>query len=244
MQTQQPAIYRDKAELYDLMYAYKDYKAEAEELIGVIKANSKSGGKKLLDVGCGTGKHLEHFAKEFDVTGTDLNPGVLKVAAKRLPNVKFYEQDITDLKINEKFDAITCLLSVIGYSGTYEGLTKAIRGLAEHLNPGGVLLIEPWFSKGDPEFRDGVPFMETYDGDIKIARISFSTIENDVSVLDTHYLVCDEKGKFYSFDEVHRIAMFDRDKTLQIMREAGLDARHDPTHDNHGRGMFIATKPL
>lgn len=48
--------------------------------------------------------------------------------------------------LGRTFDAITCLFSAIGHAGSVEGLEAAVYTMARHLNPGGVLLVEPWLS--------------------------------------------------------------------------------------------------
>ncbi len=51
-----------------------------------------------------------------------------------------------DFDLKRQFDAVTCLFSSIGYVKTKSRLGKAIRNISRHLLPGGVLLIEPWFT--------------------------------------------------------------------------------------------------
>lgn len=58
-------MYRREARLYDLEYAEKDYAGEAARLHELIQARSPRG-RTLLDVACGTGKHLEHLRAWYD----------------------------------------------------------------------------------------------------------------------------------------------------------------------------------
>jgi SAM-dependent methyltransferase len=43
--------------------------------------------------------------------------------------------------IDERFDAVVCLFSSIGYTSDLPG---AMSSMARHLNPGGVHIVEPW----------------------------------------------------------------------------------------------------
>ena len=52
----------ESAELYDKIYGFKDYAQEAEAIHQTIQ-RFKPGAKTLLDVACGTGKHLETVVK-------------------------------------------------------------------------------------------------------------------------------------------------------------------------------------
>jgi len=98
-------IYKEKAKYYDLIYSWKNYEKEADELLGLMaKYNIKNG--SLLDIACGTGKHIMHFQKKFDCTGTDVNNGILKIAKKNVPTAKFHHASLQRLKLKQKFDAV------------------------------------------------------------------------------------------------------------------------------------------
>ena len=76
-------MYQRSAQLYDASYDFKDYRAESERLLEVIRARVP-GARTLLDVACGSGKHLEQLAAHFEVQGLDLEPRLLEVARARL----------------------------------------------------------------------------------------------------------------------------------------------------------------
>jgi len=44
------------------------------------------------------------------------------------------------------FDMIMCLFSAIGMVKTYARLERALVCMGRHVRPGGVLIIEPWFT--------------------------------------------------------------------------------------------------
>ena len=80
--------------VYDVAYSFKDYEGEAAAISALILDRNVNAGS-LLDVGCGTGKHLEYFARHFDhVEGLDLTRGLLEEARRRLPEVTFHEGDM------------------------------------------------------------------------------------------------------------------------------------------------------
>ena len=45
-------------------------------------------GKRVLEIGCGTGRHTIRLAGANDVTGVDLSPGMLDVARRKISNCK------------------------------------------------------------------------------------------------------------------------------------------------------------
>ena len=137
-------MYQDLAEYYDEIYSYKDYAAEAEKVVSLIKNNLKSEGNKLLDVACGTGKHIEYLKQHYDVTGVDISNKMLDLAKVRYPNVQFHQADMMEMELGRDFDVLVCLFSSISHLKTYENLSKALKNFSKHLKKGGVLIIEPF----------------------------------------------------------------------------------------------------
>src|SRR4051812_21515439 len=75
-----------------------------------------------------------------------------------------------------------------GYVRTLDGLHAAIRCMARHLEPGGALLVEPWF--GPDEFRRGLVGVTTHEEPgLAIVRMSRTSAAGTVSFLDFEYLV-------------------------------------------------------
>jgi SAM-dependent methyltransferase len=136
-------MYRDSARYYDAIYGFKDYAAEAAAVSARIRAHRPEAAT-LLDVACGTGAHLAHFAREYRVEGIDLSQEQLAIARARLPGIELHQGDMTTFDLGKTFDAVTCMFSSIGYIGTLDGLDAAIGRMAAHLAPGGVLVVEPW----------------------------------------------------------------------------------------------------
>jgi ubiquinone/menaquinone biosynthesis C-methylase UbiE len=234
-------LYGKLAEYYDLIYSFKDYKKEAVQIKALVSKYKKSEGKELLDVACGTGHHLEYLKDEFSCMGVDISNEILEVATKNVEGVVFRKADMTRMNLDKRFDVITCLFSSIGYVKTYTNLRRTIQRFAKHLKTGGLVLIEPWFTKST--FIEGSPHMQTYDGrDIKIARLCVSKTRGNLSVHDMHYLVAERsKGVIYYVDR-HELGLFETDKTLTIMKKAGFHPKFLKSGLNKDRGLLVGEK--
>lgn len=238
---QQQVLYRDLAKYYDLIYAQKDYQKEGALLTKLIAKYKRSKGKELLEVACGTGKHLTYLQEKFSCTGLDINPGMLDIARKKLRNVTLRQANMINFQLPKKFDVITCLFSSIGYVKTYANLKRTIRNFAWHLKPGGMVIIEPWLTKA--VYRPGSPHMGTYeDKDLKIARLVVSKVQGEVSVMDMHFLIAERNKEVKHFVDRHELGMFDTDETLRSMRAAGLKAKFLKKGLLKERGLFIGVK--
>ena len=231
-------MFDKSADIYDAIYSFKDYAAEAAAIDSLIQKR-KSGAKTLLDVACGTGAHVEHLSHYYDAEGLDLDGGMLEIARARLPEASLHKGDMTSFELDKTYDAVTCLFSSIGYVETEANLRSAIDTMAKHLEPRGVLIVEPWF---EPDaFRDGHIDMTLVDEpDLKVARMNVSTIEGGISVLNFQYLVTRPDGISH-FAETHRCGLFTKDQHIAAFEAAGLAVEHEPK-GLMGRGLYIGTR--
>lgn len=62
-------------------------------------------GKKVLEVGCGTGELLNALRPSQGV-GIDISPEMVHIAHQKYPHLKFFAGELSEYKINEKFDYI------------------------------------------------------------------------------------------------------------------------------------------
>ena len=233
-------MYADMSRFYDRIYSFKDYAAESERVIKWIQDYQQSPGQRLLDVACGTGRHLEFLAKRFDAEGLDISPELLSFASRRNPGLAFHCADMRDFKLPTRFDAITCLFSSIGYMTTVEDLNAAIANMARHLAPGGVLMVEPWIRPAD--WKDGtVHGLYIDDPNLKIARINSSERRGSLSIFDLHHLVGTPEETFH-FVEHHEMLLATDEELLAAFNAAGLETSID-AHGLIGRGMMIGVKP-
>ena len=234
-------MYKKLAKYYDLIYHWKDYEKEANSIKDLIKKYKKSDGNQLLDVGCGTGKHLECFIDEFSCSGVDINNEMVEEAKTKFKDVIFEQGDMIDFNLKTEFDVILCLFSSIGYVKTYSNLEKTMLNLSNHLKKGGVLIIEPWFTKS--AYWVGTPGMTTYDGkDVKIARLNSTKIEGNLSIMEMHYLIAEKDEDVIHFADTHALGLFETDKTLDFMGKAGLKAEFLKDGLMEDRGLFIGIK--
>ena len=231
-------MFHKSADIYDAVYSFKDYATEAATIDTLIQSRMP-GAKRLLDVACGTGAHIAHLADHYEVEGLDLDGGMLEIARQRLPDVVLHKGDMAGFDLDKTFDAITCLFSSIAYVETEENLVQAIETMARHLEPGGVLIVEPWL---EPDvFEDGHIAISVVDEpDLKVARMARSRIENGVSVLEFHYLVNRPDG-VSQFTEEHRAGLFTREQHERAFEAAGLAVDHDP-EGLMGRGIYVGVR--
>lgn len=231
------------ADVYDTLYAGKDYEGEAAKLKQLVGQYKQTDGNELLDVACGTGLHLPYLVDDFQVTGVDLSTQQLEAARKRLPGLTFVEGDMRDFDLEHQFDVVTCLFSSIGYVHPLGELEKAIKNLSRHLKPGGVMLVEPWLQPGvfDPDRPPHTEHGENPDKKLKVTRTAHNALDGNISIMNMHHVIETPEGRT-EFNEEHRLALYTPEEFGQAFSEAGLEVIHDEQGLSN-RGLYIATKP-
>ncbi|UCF10367.1 MAG: class I SAM-dependent methyltransferase [Candidatus Bipolaricaulota bacterium] len=228
------------ARYYDKIYGFKDYAAEAEKLVDVIATHLRSSGNCLLDVACGTGRHLSLLRDRFDVEGLDLSAEMLAVARESCPDIPFHQGDMRTFALDKRFDIVTCLFSSIGYVLTSDGLRSAMERMAAHLVPGGVLIVEPWLTP-DSWIPGTVHGLFVDEPDLKIARVNTSLTVNGRSSFDLHHLIGTPEGTEHIVEH-HELGLFTSDEMITAATEAGLVPAFDE-EGLTGRGLLIGRRP-
>lgn len=236
-------MYAGSEKYYDDLYAAvgKDYAAETKKLHGFIQKYKSTDGSTLLDVACGTGMHAGYLCQYYRVNGLDLNANMLKVARKKHPAIRFFQGDMRDFDLHRQFDVVTCLFSAIGYMKTKTDLKRAIKNMSRHLLPGGVLIVEPWFTPQQWHLGH-VSTTQVDKPDIKIVRMSHSDKKGRVSIIHFEYLIGTPKRIEHIVEQLD-LGLFSYKEYMEAFKKSGLNVLHDP-EGIFGRGLYIGTKPI
>lgn len=103
----------------------------------------------VLDVGCGTGRHVISFAERgIEAHGLDISPEYIERAEDRATSAgvsdltSFFARDMRELEaLSQTYDLLTCVYTSFGY---FDEETNAalLEAFADRLNPRGILLVE------------------------------------------------------------------------------------------------------
>jgi SAM-dependent methyltransferase len=228
--------------VYDLLYnRIKDYDREATQLTEMIRGR-KPDARTLLDVGCGTGNHLVHLAAGFDVEGVEASAAMAAAARRKLPLAPIHEVDMRSFALGRRFDAVVSLFSAIGYMLTTDDLTAAVRAMADHVEPGGVLVIEPWFGRDRwDELEEGnVGINVVQPEDDVLVRMVRSTSQGRVSHMEMHYLYGTSTG-IRHIVEHHDLGLFGAEEYEAAFEVANVAVeRQEPGFS--GRGLYVGVR--
>jgi SAM-dependent methyltransferase len=140
---------------------YSFTKGTVQEVGFVIEALSLKAGDRVLDVGCGPGRHAHELARQgFAVHGIDISRRFVDLAtAAAPPGATFERLDARSLPFLAEFDAVVCLCQGAFGLMTADGDNKAVlSGIAAALKPGGMLALSAFSSYFSVKYHESATF--------------------------------------------------------------------------------------
>ncbi|WP_265444688.1 class I SAM-dependent methyltransferase [Acetivibrio straminisolvens] len=146
----------------------------------------KFGCGKVMDLGCGTGRHTIYLAQNgFQVLAVDVSETGIEVTRAKaeklnLTNIEFAQLDMRNLTVGDNLpDAILCVWTT-GH-GNIEDVRKNVNEMYRILRPGGVLVVD-YVSIEDENYGKGIEiekntFINNVEGEENIPHHYFSKEE-------------------------------------------------------------------
>lgn len=188
------------AAYYDLLYKDKDYDGEVEFIYKTLTESGIDKGR-ILELGCGTGKHAELLIdKGFYLHGIDMSQGMIDAANSRMSasesdKYKFELGDVRTFKTDGKFDVVVSLFHVASYQTETSDLLSMFETAAEHLDEGGVFIFDYWYGPAVLTDLPSVRVKRLEDESLKITRIGEPELHHRSNVVDVNYdILVEEKG--------------------------------------------------
>jgi SAM-dependent methyltransferase len=131
-------------ELYPLLYPRRDDAAAAREAADLVAwLGLRDGRARIVDLGCGAGRHAAALAAlGLRVVGLDLSDALLERARTRPAGAPpLVRGDLRHLPFRPAFDLALSLFTSFGYFDD-AGNERAVREMARVLLPGGRLVID------------------------------------------------------------------------------------------------------
>jgi SAM-dependent methyltransferase len=221
------------ATYYDLLYQDKDYAGEAHYVADLLSKNGVPAGAKLLDLGCGTGRHAVEFARVgYRVHGLDSSPAMVNIAnackTSELPDRLLFEVgDVKTVRLNEQFDAVISLFHVASYQTTNNDLSAMFETAAAHLKPGGVFVFDCWYGPAVLTDRPTVRIKRMRNQHVEVLRIAEPEIQPNQNIVEVHYTVQVRRNgddRVTHFQENHRMRYLFVPEIQEFLRFANMGA--------------------
>lgn len=216
------------------------FRAEAVAASELIARYQQSQGCALLALACGAGGHLPALCERFHVVGLDVSPELLASARKKAPGVRFIQGDLVDFEIPSTFDAALNLTGSIGFVLTRENLFKVFKNIAQHLVPGGVLVLSPWFTQ--ESFKEKIVADLIRQPGVRVARMdSLRRTAPDRAVIEMHHLI-GEDGQVRYMTRIVEMGLFSEKDYREAIRMAGLELMETYVGQKIAMGAYVARK--
>ena len=249
------AVFSDYSRCYDLLYAEKDYEAEASYVVRYIRS-IKPDSSSILDLGCGTGRHARCFASHgFNVHGVDLSPQMIEIARNEQtesPGTTFEVGDVRLVRLARKFDCVLSLFHVMSYQIDNQDIRNAFCTASEHTVPGGAFIFDCWYGPGvltDPPTTRVKRAFSDHLNVMRIAEPTVCSLENVVQVDYSLRLEQNDPPNEKWIYESHRMRYWFVPEVKQMLHEAGFRfcqvykwMSDDPPSIDTWNAMFVCSK--
>jgi len=101
-----------------------------------------AGSKRILELGCGTGRITEVLVRHAEVTAADLLVEMLRRASRRVPGAKLVAADLRQFAFTEQFDLIVLADDPMAHLISVDDRARVLRLIRDHLTPDGRVVIE------------------------------------------------------------------------------------------------------
>lgn len=195
------ASYSKLARIYDRIMAHVNYPEWAKYISNLLQYSTIKI-DNMIDISCGTGKHLENInLKKVRLFGSDVSQEMLYEAKKNLSAkpVSFISQDVFNVAIKENcFEAAIMLYDSVNYLFTEQEVIKVFNEIDRILKPNGIFIFDIVTEEGLRESFDDYYESDSWEGIAYERHSSYSFKDN----IQTNKFVMLFNGKSYM--EIHK----------------------------------------
>lgn len=222
-------LYNELVPYYELLEG-RDWVAEAERVSSVLR---RHGCKSVIDLGCGTGRHVRELARlGFDATGIDISRHNISFARRKAADegvkAHFVCGSYYDLSRSEQFDAAVCLNWSIPVKD--DQIRRILRKANTLLRQRGILVFD-YERTSEIVWEDvGKPIVETWVQKGKvIARVSVGRMRSDILVSDDVYLTFFTPPAAIPKDEASRYRAVEQEGSVKAYVDRSFVRFFSPT---------------
>lgn len=134
-------------------------------------------GDSVLDLACGTGTFLSIlYMNGYKCEGLDLSEEIIEIANEKKKinrfDIDFHVNDMTNFRMNKKYDMITCFFDSINFLKTKNDINKMLDCVQAHLKEGGYFICDIFSKEMMKEYSNN----EIHE-DYETFKIDWTTIK-------------------------------------------------------------------
>lgn len=249
-------LYKDLAEYY---FAIESAHRNVEDDINLVKSYlADFQNPSILDLGCGTGEHLNLLKENTSACiGIDNSIEMLNIAKKRFPEkINFIRKNFRNFDFYNEFDVVISLFGSMVYLINDRDVDTFFWNTWRAMKPGGIGIFEVWNSIPVKKIRNKpvslVSKLQYNDTLIERER-GFELIEDSArTIVEVKYKYHIHKpGGSESVNDTHIMRAFELNEILKFIKENGLVVKNiyanslkEPFNENSNKILIIFTKVL
>ena len=241
-------LYSELADWWPVMSAPSDYIEEAGLYREALEKHTRMPIRTMLELGCGGGNNASHLKAHYEMTLTDLSPGMLAVSSALNPGCEHIVGDMRSLRLDRLFDAVF-IHDAIDYMASESDLRAALATAFVHCRPGGIALFVPdgtretWRPQTDHGGHD------LGDRSFRYLEWSFDPDPSDTRAICAFaFMMREGQGPLRHVIDEHTFGLFPRATWLELIADVGFEPRaveyrhseFDPAIDHE---MFMGLRP-
>lgn len=225
--------YSGFAQVYDFLMNDFDYDSWVEYIEDVLSSELIKS-PKILDLACGTGNITNRLAqKGYKLTGVDISPDMLTLAQDKAQKlgvkVKYLNQDISDLKINDKFDSVLCMCDGINYITDKSKLMGVFQNIYSSLEDRGIFIFDISSFYKISEILGNNTYAENYE-DVSYIWENYFDEDSNICEFDLTIFIRKEE-LFARYQETHKQRAYKSEELYKLLMEIGY--REVGIYDNY-----------
>ena len=161
-------------------------------------------GDKILDLACGTATLVTMLnMKGYDAEGLDLSETILEIAKEKQKvnhqNFNLYHADMTNFKIDKKYDMITCFFDSVNFLNNKTKIKQLFSSVKNHLNDKGYFICDIFSKALLLEYENN-----DLDEDYVTFRLKWTTKKtNPTTIKHTIKLIEDDEEIVETYNEYY-----------------------------------------
>ena len=214
--------YTGIAKIYDYMLRHVDYEQWYKFIRDIMRLYI-SEPKKILELGCGTGKFGAKFSSDgYQILGIDRSIDMLQVARIRaFKNFIVICADITNFRLKIKFDFIFCVHDTINYQLTEAGIRDILKSVKNAMHENSIFMFDITTEYNvEKNFNNKTSFYKNKGINVEWTNKYDRKKKYVISSFKTRY----DNGKIYSEEHIQRI--YSQDEIESILKDEGFEILH------------------
>lgn len=237
----QPRLYNDLASWWHILSKPEEYAKEAEFTRQQLELVARIPLKTMLELGSGGGNNAFHLKAHYQLTLTDIAPGMLDVSRELNPECEHHFGDMRSVRLDREYDAVF-IHDAIMYMTSEEDLFKALKTASVHCRKGGAAIFEPDYTKETFKPETGHGGHDVEGRSMRYLDWSWDSDETDDTYMSQMvYLLREGDGPVRTVsDEASPLGLFSRDTWFRLIHQAGFQPFR--VADSYDRDLFLGLK--